>query len=47
MIVSNVARYIVETDGGEGREVNSSTFIGLGLIAVVLVAIWFIRRSRA
>ncbi len=47
MIVSNMARYIVETEVGEGREANSSTFIGLGFIAVVLVAIWFIRRSRA
>jgi hypothetical protein len=47
VIVSNVARYVVETDSGEGREINSSTLIGLGFIAVVLVAIWFIRRSRA
>jgi hypothetical protein len=47
VIVSNVARYVVETDGGEGRELNSHTFIGLGFIAVVLVAFWFIRRSRA
>ena len=36
MIVSNLARYVVESDGGEGREINSSTFIGLGFIAVVL-----------
>ncbi len=47
MIVSNLARYVVETDGAEGREINSSTFIGLGFIAVVLAAIWFIHRSRA
>ena len=31
----------------EGREVNSHTFIGLGLMASVLVVIWLIRRSRA
>ena len=47
MIVSNVARYMVETDAGDSREMNSHTYIGLGFIAVVLVAIWFIRRSRA
>jgi hypothetical protein len=47
VIVSNVARYWVETDGGEAREINSHTFIGLGFIAVVLLAIYFIRRSRA
>jgi LPXTG-motif cell wall-anchored protein len=47
VIVSNVARYVVETDGGEGREINSNTFLGLGFIAIVLLTIWFIRRSRA
>jgi hypothetical protein len=31
----------------EGREINSHTFIGLGLMASVLVVIWLIRRSRA
>jgi hypothetical protein len=31
----------------EGREVNSHTFIGLGLMATVLVIVWLIRRTRA
>ena len=31
----------------EGREINSHTFIGLGLMASVLVVIWLIRRTRA
>lgn len=30
-----------------GREVNTNTLLGLGLIACVLAAIWLIRRSRA
>jgi len=30
-----------------GREVNTHTLIGLGLIACALVVIWLIRRSRA
>lgn len=30
-----------------GREVNTNTLIGLGLIACVLVVVWLIRRSRA
>ena len=47
MIVSTVARYVVEIEGGSSRELNSHTFIGLGFIAVVLVAVWFIRRLRA
>jgi hypothetical protein len=34
-------------DTPEGREVNSHTFIGLGLMASVLAVIWLIRRSRA
>ena len=32
---------------GEGREANGHTFLGLGLIASVLVVIWLIRRTRA
>lgn len=31
----------------EGREVNSHTFIGLGLMASVLLFVWLIRRTRA
>lgn len=31
----------------EGREVDSHTFIGLGIIACTLVVIWLIRRTRA
>lgn len=31
----------------DGREVNSHTFIGLGLMASVLVVLWLIHRSRA
>ena len=30
-----------------GREVNSHTFIGLGMICIALLVIWLIRRSRA
>jgi hypothetical protein len=30
-----------------GREVNSHTFIGLGMISFALLLIWLIRRSRA
>jgi hypothetical protein len=45
--VSTLARYVVETDGGESREINSSTFIGLGFIAIILLAVWLIHRSRA
>jgi hypothetical protein len=30
-----------------GREVNTNTLIGLGLIASVLAVVWLIRRSRA
>jgi len=29
------------------REINSHTFIGLGLMATVLVVVWLIRRTRA
>jgi hypothetical protein len=30
-----------------GREVNTHTLIGLGMIACALVVVWLIRRSRA
>jgi hypothetical protein len=30
-----------------GREVNTHTLIGLGLMACVLAVVWLIRRSRA
>ena len=35
------------TTATEGREINSHTYLGLGLMAIVLVVIWLIRRSRA
>jgi hypothetical protein len=31
----------------EGREVNSHTLLGLGLMACVLLVLWLIGRSRA
>jgi hypothetical protein len=31
----------------ETHEINSHTFIGLGLMATVLVIVWLIRRTRA
>jgi hypothetical protein len=37
---------LAEEEVGGGRDVNH-TFIGLGLIAMVLVVIWLIGRSRA
>jgi hypothetical protein len=30
-----------------GREINTHTLIGIGLIACTLAVIWLIRRSRA
>jgi hypothetical protein len=30
-----------------GREINTNTLLGLGLIACTLAVIWLIRRSRA
>jgi hypothetical protein len=44
-LVTSLIAQTAETP--EGREVNSHTFIGLGLMASVLVVIWLIRRSRA
>jgi hypothetical protein len=35
------------TTPAEGHEINSHTFLGLGLIAIVLTVIWLIRRTRA
>ena len=43
----NRALVLAEEIAGEGRVVNNHTFIGLGLMAMVLVVIWLIRRSRA
>ena len=43
----NAALVLAEEVTGEGRDVNNHTFIGLGLMAMVLVVIWLIRRSRA
>jgi hypothetical protein len=41
------ALVLAEELTGEGRDVNNHTFIGLGLMAMVLVVIWLIRRSSA
>jgi hypothetical protein len=43
----NAALVLAEEVTGEGHAVNNHTFIGLGLMAMVLVVIWLIRRSRA
>ena len=41
------ALMLAEEVTGEGRDVNNHTFIGLGLMAMILVVIWLIHRSRA
>jgi hypothetical protein len=38
---------IAEEMTGERPEINSHTFLGLGLMALTILAIWLIRRLRA
>jgi hypothetical protein len=38
---------LAEEVTGEGRDMDNHTFIGLGLMAMILVVIWLIRRTRA
>jgi MYXO-CTERM domain-containing protein len=41
------ARILAEELTGEGRDADGHTYLGLGLMALILLVLWLIRRSKA